>query len=113
MIILKFSTWYTTVLKNKFREETESLNYDKRKVVFFSESYNRLLESGFDIEDTSFNFNNIVDNINISNLSADEKLFCDLIANYNSSIDIMEIMNINQNKYYYLKNKLKKKLIIT
>jgi len=109
----KFSTWYTTILKNKFREETESLNYKKRKVVFFSDSYDELLKSGFDLQDNSFTFNDINSSINLNKLSQQEILFCNLLANYYSKNDVMKIMNLTKNNYYYLKNKLKKNLILT
>ena len=45
----KFLTYYGTVLKNKFREETQYLNTHKRKVVFHSSSYEALVDSGFDL----------------------------------------------------------------
>ena len=43
-----FSTYFSTNLKNKFREETQYLNTQKRKVMFYSESYDMMVENGFD-----------------------------------------------------------------
>lgn len=39
-----FSTFFTTVLKNRFRQETESLSTDKRRIVYFSDSYEAIVE---------------------------------------------------------------------
>jgi RNA polymerase sigma factor (sigma-70 family) len=45
----KFLTYYGTVLKNKFREETQYLNTHKRKVIFHSSSYEAMVDNGFDL----------------------------------------------------------------
>ena len=45
----KFLTYYGTVLKNKFREETQYLNTYKRKVIFHSSSYEAMVDNGFDL----------------------------------------------------------------
>jgi RNA polymerase sigma factor (sigma-70 family) len=45
----KFLTYYDTVLKNKFREETQYLNTYKRKVIFHSSSYEAMVDNGFDL----------------------------------------------------------------
>lgn len=45
----KFLTYYGTVLKNKFREETQYLNTHKRKVIFHSSSYEVMVDNGFDL----------------------------------------------------------------
>ena len=45
----KFLTYYGTVLKNKFREETQYLNTYKRKVIFHSSSYEAMIDNGFDL----------------------------------------------------------------
>lgn len=45
----KFLTYYGTVLKNKFREETQYLNTHKRKVIFHSTSYEVMVDNGFDL----------------------------------------------------------------
>lgn len=44
-----FLTYYGTVLKNKFREETQYLNTHKRKVIFHSSSYEVMVDNGFDL----------------------------------------------------------------
>jgi DNA-directed RNA polymerase specialized sigma24 family protein len=44
-----FLTYYGTVLKNKFREETQYLNTHKRKVLFHSSSYEVMVDNGFDL----------------------------------------------------------------
>lgn len=45
----KFLTYYGTVLKNRFREETQYLNTYKRKVIFHSSSYEAMVDNGFDL----------------------------------------------------------------
>lgn len=45
----KFLTYYGTVLKNKFREETQYLNTHKRKAIFHSFSYEVMVDNGFDL----------------------------------------------------------------
>jgi len=45
----KFLTYYGTVLKNRFREETQYLNTHKRKVIFHSSSYEAMVDNGFDL----------------------------------------------------------------
>jgi DNA-binding CsgD family transcriptional regulator len=45
----KFLTYYGTVLKNRFREETQYLNTHKRKAVFHSFSYEVMVDNGFDL----------------------------------------------------------------
>jgi|LSQX01.1.fsa_nt_gb RNA polymerase sigma factor (sigma-70 family) len=44
-----FLTYYGTVLKNKFREETQYLNTHKRKAIFHSSSYEVMVDNGFDL----------------------------------------------------------------
>lgn len=46
---VKFSTYFTAVLKNQFRTETQALNTHKRKVVFYTDSYDEMVENGFDV----------------------------------------------------------------
>ena len=45
----KFLTYYGTVLKNRFREETQYLNTHKRKAIFHSSSYEVMVDNGFDL----------------------------------------------------------------
>ena len=67
-----FSTYFTRTLHNKFREETQALNTHKRKAMFFSDSYEAMLEDGFDLIACTIEEDNFIESLHEYNLTTKE-----------------------------------------
>ena len=90
----KFLTYYGTVLKNKFREETQALNTQKRKAIFHSSSYEVMVDNGFDLvacaqEDET---TNLVEDLREQGLEDREIQYCIYLLLGESNADIAENM---------------------
>lgn len=103
-----FVTYFTTCLKNKLREETLYLSMQKRKVIHNSESYDMLIEDGFDItyEDEEIK---IIDLLEDKNLTEREKIYCRLILKTYTNMEISEMLNVSRSTVHNIKEKLKEK----
>ena len=90
----KFLTYYGTVLKNKFREETQYLNTYKRKAIFHSASYEVMVDNGFDLvacaqEDET---TNLVEDLREQGLEDREIQYCLYLLIGESNADIAKKM---------------------
>ena len=90
----KFLTYYGTVLKNKFREETQYLNTYKRKAIFHSSSYEVMVDNGFDLvacaqEDET---TNLVEDLREQGLEDREIQYCLYLLIGESNADIAKKM---------------------
>lgn len=105
----KFITYFGRVFKNRLRQETQQLNYQKRCVIFNSYSLNGLMSEGFDV------VNNKEINCNIivlpKNLTDKERQYCCLLAaDYGTNKEIAEYMNVSTMTLCNLRKSLKVKL---
>lgn len=105
-----FVTYYSTVFSNKLREETEALNTQKRKTIFYSESYEQLVETGFDVAVEEFDFLDEMMNLDNYNLTEREKEYCALVMNDTPSMKIAEILGVSQMTVSNMRKKLRIKL---
>lgn len=107
--IAAFSTYYTTHLMNKFREETQSLNTHKRKIMFHSDSYESLVENGFDIE-SEMALDETFDSLESYGLNARELEYCNLIIQNYSNAEISKKLGVSIMTLSNMRKKLREKL---
>jgi len=108
---VNFSTYFTTALMNKFREETEALNTQKRKVLFFSDSYEAMVENGFDLVAATCEDDEIMDTLTQYKLTEKELQYCSLILNGWSNSEISKIMEVSIMTLSNMRKKLREKLM--
>lgn len=105
-----FTTYYTTVLMNKFREETEALNTQKRKAIFFSDSYETMVENGYDLVACTIE-DDIVYSLEEYNLSVRELEYCNLIIADYSNAEISAKLGVSVMTLSNMRKKLREKLM--
>lgn len=108
--VAAFSTYYTTHLINRFREETQSLNTHKRKIIFHSDSYEALVENGFDIEDNT-SIDETLDNIESYGLNDREVEYCNLILQNYTNAEIAKQLGVSVMTLSNMRKKLREKLM--
>jgi RNA polymerase sigma factor (sigma-70 family) len=108
---VNFSTYFTTTLMNKFREETEALNTQKRKVLFFSDSYEVMVENGFDLVAATCEDDEIMDTLTQYKLTEKELQYCNLILNRWSNSEISKMMGVSIMTLSNMRKKLREKLM--
>lgn len=106
-----FSTYFTRTLHNKFREETQALNTQKRKALFFSDSYEVMVENGFDLIATTCEDDEIIDTLTQYNLTEKELQYCDLILSDWSNSEISKMMGVSIVTLSNMRKKLREKLM--
>jgi RNA polymerase sigma factor (sigma-70 family) len=106
-----FSTYFTRTLHNKFREETEALNTQKRKALFFSDSYEVMVENGFDLVAATCEDDEIMDTLTQYKLTKKELQYCSLILNGWSNSEISKIMGVSVMALSNMRKKLREKLM--
>lgn len=104
-----FSTYFSTNLKNKFREETQYLNTQKRKVMFYSDSYDAMVENGFDLESPE-QMRETTDNLASYGLTEREMAYCDLILKDFTNVEISKQLGVSVMTLSNMRKKLRKKL---
>ena len=105
-----FSTYFSTNLMNKFREETQYLNTQKRKVMFYSESYDVMVENGFDLESPE-QVRETIDNLASYGLTGKEMAYCDLILKDFTNAEISKLLGVSVMTLSNMRKKLKEKLM--
>ena len=108
---VNFSTYFTMTLMNKFREETEALNTQKRKALFFSDSYEVMVENGFDLVAATCEDNEIMDTLTQYKLTEKELQYCSLILNGWSNSEISKMMGVSVMTLSNMRKKLREKLM--
>lgn len=108
---VNFSTYFTKALMNKFREETEALNTQKRKVLFFSDSYEVMAENGFDLVAATCEDDEIMDTLTQYKLTEKELQYCSLILNGWSNSEISKMMGVSIMTLSNMRKKLREKLM--
>ena len=94
---------------NKFREETQSLNTHKRKIMFHSDSYESLVENGFDIE-SEMALDETFDSLESYGLNARELEYCNLIIQNYSNAEISKKLGVSIMTLSNMRKKLREKL---
>jgi len=108
---VNFSTYFTTTLMNKFREETEALNTQKRKALFFSDSYEVMVENGFDLVAATCEDDEIMDTLTQYKLTEKELQYCSLILNGWSNSEISKMLGVSVMTLSNMRKKLREKLM--
>ena len=106
-----FSTYFTTTLMNKFREETEALNTQKRKALFFSDSYEVMVENGFDLVAATCEDDEIVYSLQEYDLTQREMEYCNLILADFSNAEISKTLGVSVMTLSNMRKKLREKLM--
>ena len=105
-----FSTYFTVNLKNKFREETQSLNTQKRKAIFYSDSYDTMIENGYDIEGPDLVTHQIKD-LSSYGLNDREMEYCHLIIKDYTNTEISKMLGVSVMTLSNMRKKLREKLL--
>ena len=108
----KFSTLYTKYLTNSLGSQMKSLNYQKRQVHLLSDSYDGMVENGYDIENDFYFSASEIMSILPSDLTQLEKRYCEIVLTNRvvDDTDIAVILNISNVSVSRMKKKLQKKL---
>ena len=110
-----FTTYYTTVLQNRFRQATQALSPQKRKVALYSDSLDGLVESGFDVSDGSGSYldskDALMENLKSLNLRELERNYCELIATGYTNNEISKILKVSVMTLSNLRKSLRTKLV--
>ncbi len=104
-----FSTYFYINLTNKFREETQYLNTQKRKVMFYCQSYDEMVENGFDLESPE-QMRDTIDNLASYGLTERERVYCDLILKDFTNEEISKLLGVSVMTLSNMRKKLRKKL---
>ncbi len=104
-----FSTYFYTNLMNKFREETQYLNTQKRKIMFYCQSYDEMVENGFDLESPE-QMGDTIDNLASYGLTEREMAYCDLILKDFTNAEISQQLGVSVMTLSNMRKKLRKKL---
>lgn len=106
---IPFVNYYAIMLTRELREEMKRLNTDKRRVKFFSSSYDALLEDGYEQGyEQTYDIIEILDGID---LTKDEALYCRMAVNSFRQIEINEALNISKHDFYKMKSVLGHKIL--
>lgn len=106
-----FTTYFSKILMNKFREETEALNTHKRKAIFFSDSYEAIKEKGFDIPDYMPENEDLDYILKPYNLTERELAYCKLIIADYTNAEISMKLGVSVMTLSNIRKRLRKKLI--
>lgn len=88
----KFTTFYVTVIKNKFREETQALSMQKRCSLLYSSSLEELNEQGWDKSVTDeYRYNDILEGYELTDK---EKQYCKLLMQSYTNTEISNILGV-------------------
>ena len=104
-----FTNYFIINLKFKFREETIALNADKRKSIFYSYSYETMVEDGFDLP-TEMELDDIELLLKNYDLTPREMEYCKLVANDWTNKDIAAKFEVTPMRLSYIRKDLRKKL---
>ena len=99
----QFQTYFATVFRNKLREETERINYKKRKCIL--ESINDIVEIGLD--DTY----NLIDMLLPNNLTQKEHDYCILASEGYDNSFIADELSVSRMTISNIRKSLKVKCI--
>ena len=105
-----FTTFFTTHLINKFREETQSLNTHKRKALFYSNSYETMVENGYDIVYDESDQDNLIYSLQGYDLTDKEFQYCDLILKEWTNKEIANVMDVSVMTLSNIRKRLREKL---
>ena len=109
-----FTTYYTTILKNRFRQETQALSTQKRKASIYSDSLDGLMDEGFDVADSDGNFLDskeaLMFNLSRLNLRDLERDYCELVALGCTNSEISGILQVSVMTLSNLRKSLRVKL---
>lgn len=110
-----FTTYYTTVLKNRFRQETQALSTHKRKIAMYSDSLDGLMDEGFDIANDEDSYltskDALMTDLNTLNLREIEKNYCELVATGYTNSEISKILKVSVMTLSNLRKSLRIKLV--
>lgn len=107
-----FATYFTTVFRNRLREESEKLNTHKRKACLYSSSLESLVDNGFDIP-TNDSINKkeyILEELSTLGLDDREIKYCSLLLDGYTNKEISEQFNTSIMTLSNIRKKLRIKL---
>lgn len=112
----KFATYFSSVFYNQLRAETEALNTHKRCIIFNSQSYDGMLENGYDVIREDESLFEIIQVLESLNLTQSEMKYCMAILQESHILrdsEIAEQLNMTRAGVGYIRKSLKKKLSLT
>ncbi len=110
----KFSTYYRSCLYNRLREEAESMNTHKRKMILCAESLDKLFEENMEFEpqgEVTIDFK-VEDFMPVNKMSEREIMYCQYVANGWANKDIAEIMQVSIMCLTKIRKRLREKITV-
>lgn len=108
-----FITYFSKVLNNRFREETQSLSTDKRKILFHSGSLDAIIDEGFEFQEMDSEIpeiEEIVDSLLDFGLTERELLYCKLLLEGYKNKEIADVFGVSIMTLSNIRKKLRSKL---
>jgi len=108
----KFSTYYRSCLYNRLREEAESLNTHKRRMIFCAESLDKLFEENMEFEpqaEISIEFK-VGDFMPTEVMTEREITYCQYIIEGWANKDIAEMMQLSIMSLTKIRKRLREKI---
>lgn len=108
-----FNTFFTKVLSNKFREETQALSTQKRKAMLQRVSYEALVEQGFEAEaNNKKSISQVLGELDGCHLTQRETRYCELVMQSYSNSEIAKMFNMSVTGVLHVRNKIRQKLTV-
>lgn len=99
----KFTTFYTTILKNRLRHETQKLNAQKRKTIFYTTTFDNLAE---DVLKTDIEYDFMI-NLKSYRLTEKEQEYCRLLSEGWTNSDIAKKFGVTSMALSHMRKKLR------
>lgn len=106
----KFITYFCAVLDNKLKEETKALSMQKRKVCLISDSYEQMVEDGFD-EAIYPSADFTIEALDFSEALTEREIqFCYMLVQQYTSLEIAEALGVSQMTLTNIRKQLRLKI---
>lgn len=106
----KFITYFCAVLDNKLKEETKALSMQKRKVCLISDSYEQMVEDGFD-EAIYPSADFTIEALDFSEALTEREIqFCYMVVQQYTSLEIAEALGVSQMTLTNIRKQLRLKI---
>ena len=109
----KFTTYFSTILLNEFRNLAAAANTQKRKANLFNCSYEQMVEDGFDIAfEHDYQINELEKKLDNCELNNREKLYCYYLTKDYTNAEISNLMDLSIMTLSNMRKKLRLKLAL-
>lgn len=105
-----FITFFATMLNNRLRMESEALTTQKRKAFLFSDSYEQLVENGFDVCQEVNSTAELLESLSCFGLTERELAYCNLVIQDYKNSEIAKMFGVSVMTLSNMRKQLRIKL---